>query len=109
MPDVKSITKEEYQASAFEEHEPVNNFMVALNSTSERELDEQISSMMRKDEGTKGWTCTMCGKAARDKTNLSQHIEANHIEGASHTCNLCGKVSRSRHSLAFHMYSKHKA
>ena len=63
---------------------------------------------MSRDERTKAWICTMCGKNTRDKTNLSQHIEANHIDGVSHPCNACGKVSRSRHALAKHMYTNHK-
>ena len=71
------------------------------------ELDGQIASMTTKTDGK--WSCKVCGKVARDKTNISQHIEANHIEGVSHPCDQCGKVSRSRHALAYHVYASHKS
>ena len=70
------------------------------------ELDEKINTMMDKGEG--GWNCKACGKQFSKKDNLRQHIEANHIEGASHYCGQCGKVSRSRHALAKHIYVFHK-
>ena len=71
-------------------------------------LDEQINSMMQRIEGSKTWSCTVCGKTTRDKTNVRQHIEANHIEGATHPCKLCGKISRSRNGLTNHALIYHK-
>ena len=59
------------------------------------ELDEQISTMMHKADGSTEWTCSVCGKDSKQKANIRQHIEANHIEGVSHPCNQCEKVSRS--------------
>ena len=101
-----SSNKIEYPVSSLDDFGALNSSKVSIQSKSE--LDEKINELMRKDEGTKGWICTMCGKTARDKTNLSQHIEGNHIDGVSHPCNVCGKVSRSRHGLAKHMYTNHK-
>jgi hypothetical protein len=79
--------------------------LVSLNSSTS--LDYQISSMMKKDDYSSAWTCTVCGKVSK-KCNIEQHIEANHIEGGSHRCNICGKESRSRHALANHVYAQHK-
>ena len=52
------------------------------------DVDYQVTSMMTRNNDSK-WSCTVCGKIVRDKTNLYQHIEANHIEGVSHPCNHC--------------------
>ena len=101
-----SSNQVEYPVSSLDDLGAMNSSKVFIRSTSE--LDEKISELMSKDERTKAWICTMCGKNARDKTNLSQHIEANHIDGVSHPCNVCGKISRSRHALSKHMYTNHK-
>ena len=101
-----SSNKVEYPVSSLDDFGAMNSSKVSVQSTSE--LDEKITELMSRDERTKAWVCTMCGKNTRDKTNLSQHIEANHIDGVSHPCNACGKVSRSRHALAKHMYTNHK-
>ena len=87
-----SSNKVEYPVSSLDDFGALNSSRVSVQSTSE--LDEKINELMRKDEGTKSWICTMCGKTARDKTNMSQHIEGSHIDGVSHPCNVCGKVSR---------------
>ena len=72
------------------------------------DLDEQISTIIRKLEGSGEWICTVCGKASKNQGNIRQHIEANHIEGMEHPCDQCGKVSRSRHALARHIFLNHK-
>ena len=71
------------------------------------DVESRINSMMKKNKELK-WTCTVCGKIVRDKTNLYQHIEANHMEGVSHHCNHCGKISRSKDSLRHHVSAQHK-
>ena len=101
-----SLNKVEYPVSSSDDYGALNDSRVSVQNQSE--LDEKINELMKKDEGAKSWTCTMCGKTTRDKTNMSQHIEGSHIDGVSHPCNVCGKVSRSRHGLAKHIYSNHK-
>ena len=59
----------------------------------------KISEMTEKVDGV--YTCTVCGKAAKDKTNLGKHIET-HIEGLSFSCKMCQKVFRSRDVLRKH-------
>ena len=83
------------------------DFITTVSLDNAQELDEQINSMMLKVDGK--WSCTVCGKVASQKSNMTQHIEANHIEGMTHTCNQCGKPSRSRHALHVHVYSNHRS
>ena len=76
------------------------------------DLDEQIKSMMtiadiRTSDGHRQATCNICGKQSASN-NMPNHIEANHITGASHSCNICGKTSRSRHALRQHKLGYHK-
>ena len=77
--------------------------LVAVDNTDD--LEQKISSMLTKVNGQ--WTCTLCQKAVRDKTNMTQHIEAKHIEGVSHSCNMCGKVGRSAYGLGKHRSRYH--
>ena len=85
----------------------VNTSKVAIDNVDA--LDEQITNMMHKVEGSSEWSCSVCGKNSKLKANIRQHIEANHIEGVSHACNQCGKVSRSRHGLSQHMLKGHSS
>ena len=68
------------------------------------ELNEIINSMLERVSGI--WTCTKCGKTARDTTNLKKHIET-HIEGLSHPCGYCGKTFGSRNGLQTHVSRNH--
>ena len=78
-------------------------------------VNEQINSMMVASQNTitrkngridKAFTCQVCGKE-ENKTNMIDHIEANHMEGLALPCNMCDKTFRSRHSLRNHK-SQHK-
>ena len=69
------------------------------------ELDEKIKSMIAVVDGI--FTCKVCGKTAKLKTNLNNHIET-HIEGLSFPCQQCGKTCRSRVSLKMHHFKYHK-
>ena len=76
-----------------------------------QELDNQTTSMMLKTSrksttGNTFYKCTLCGKEA-EKTNLKNHIEANHLEGISIPCIQCGKTFRSRRTLAYHKHLHH--
>merc|ERR1719300_1206762 len=62
--------------------------------TNIEELLEKISEMTEKVNGI--YTCKVCHKTAKDRTNLGKHIES-HIDGI--TCEFCSKKFRSRESL----------
>ena len=74
------------------------------NDTNMAELLEKISEMTEKVNGI--YTCKVCQKTAKDRTNLGKHIES-HIEGVSLTCEFCSKKFRSRESLRIHKFRHH--
>ena len=76
-------------------------------------LEETVRSMMIKSQnylsntnGTKARAdiCTICGKEGK-RTNIKDHIEANHLEGVSIPCKSCEKTFKSRKSLRYHNLS----
>ena len=80
-----------------------------------KELGEQIETMIGRGENMvrgsqkqmiKAFVCKVCGKEGQ-KTNIKDHIEANHIEGISIPCSLCEKTFRSRDSLRHHYKRSH--
>ena len=119
---MKMLLKEEKEqkvTSQFEYQEsgnPGDKSVAVTNnlfSADLQNLDEQIKSMMtktdiRSDNGKDYFaSCNICGKQALFK-NMPNHIEANHITGASHACDICGKVSRSRDAIRIHKHRAHK-
>ena len=76
---------------------------VAVNhkkvGTDGQDLDGQIKSMITRSDirsaNGQGFMakCNICGKEGPFNT-MPRHIEAYHIEGASHACDICGKISR---------------
>jgi len=85
------------------EEEPyvINETRTELNA----ELLRQIEENLVQSNGT--WTCKVCGKVAKFKSKLKQHVET-HLDGFSHPCGLCGKSYRSRNVLGMHMSRDHK-
>ena len=72
-----------------------------------QKLDEKVNSMMAKsieksNPGMPVYICNACGKEGQH-TQVSDHIEVEHLEGVSIPCNFCGKFFRSRHSKAVHI------
>jgi len=68
------------------------------------ELDMQIYKLLeRKDDF---WYCTPCGKKAKNRASLKQHVET-HIEGFKHLCHLCNKYSATRKALKVHITNTH--
>ena len=74
------------------------------------ELDGKIETMMVRSETMvrgpnknmiKAFVCQVCGKEGQ-KTNIKDHIEANHLEGISIPCSLCEKTFRSRNAFRQH-------
>ena len=61
------------------------------DDTSMTELMEKISQMIDKIDGI--YTCKVCHKQAKVKTDLGRHVEQ-HIEGISLSCEYCNKKFR---------------
>jgi len=76
-----------------------------VNLTDAHELDAKVKSMMTKSQnvvrGRKADICTVCGKEDT-RTNIIDHIEANHLEGVSLPCIYCEKTFRTRKSHRRH-------
>ena len=70
------------------------------------ELDLQIEQMIEKNGRGGLWQCKVCGKTAKQKSNIKYHAET-HIEGLSHTCQICSKPFSTRNSLQFHIQKVH--
>ena len=79
-----------------------------LNCVSE--IESVVESYMRKTEDENGllWQCIQCGKTGKKKSNIKEHVEANHIEGLQLECPLCFKVFKSRASLRIHNLNVHR-
>ena len=79
-----------------------------------KELDEQILTMMGRGDNaikngphlTKAYTCQVCGKEGL-RTQIKDHIEANHLEGIYIPCTKCDKVCRSRSAIKMHNIRNH--
>ena len=85
---------------------PVESDMIDV--TNNEDLKVKIASMMESiAEGDFRYKCTVCGKAAKDRTNMGRHVES-HIERVSHPCNLCRKVSRSGSAHKMHISRYHR-
>jgi len=63
-------------------------------------LDQQILSIMELTDD--GWSCNLCSKVSKHKSQIKDHIEAIHIESAPHPCEDCGKISKTRNTLRLH-------
>ena len=90
----------------------VKTFAVSNISFSDelQDLDEKIKTMMIIGQNMtqggrqKAYVCQVCGKEGY-KTQIRDHIEANHVEGVSVPCKTCDKNFRSRNALRQHMYT----
>ena len=92
----------------------VNTMMVSnISFTGElHELDAMIKTMMlvgqnRTPDGkTTVTVCQLCGKEGY-KTQIRDHIEANHVDGLVIPCDHCEKTFRSRNALRVHKIRRH--
>ena len=70
------------------------------------EIDNKINQHIE-SLADRTFKCTICGKTAKLKTNLKNHIET-HLEGLSFPCQLCGKTFRSTNAYNIHKTRYHK-
>ena len=71
-------------------------------------FDQYMEKSMLED-GKWNYKCTQCGKQARDRTNMRNHIESTHFPGHfSYNCNYCEKTFTSKNALCTHVTRMHK-
>jgi len=82
--------------------------MQGAGADGNKDLDEYIKSNMEKScDGQ--WHCLFCGKAAKVKTNIFEHIEATHVQSPGYTCEHCNKPCRTRNALRAHKHREHNS
>ena len=103
MSNIYTPEKDETEVKAL----VVSNFSFAGEL---HELDEKIKTMMAlgqnmtHDGKQTATVCQVCGKEGY-RTQIRDHIEANHIDGLVVPCNSCDKTYRSRNALRVHQYN----
>ena len=70
-----------------------------------KDLDRKICEMMKR-ESDKRFRCLTCGKMAKNRGHMQEHIEQ-HIEGLNIPCPQCEKSFRSRGSRRKHIRNLH--
>ena len=107
--DFKSDIIEEDEKFETRKRKPTSRTLVqtgeSVGAVSMNELDQKIEEMTGKIGGV--YTCRSCGKTAKDKTQLTRHIET-HIEGLEYSCSHCNKTCRSRVALSIHLSRYHR-
>jgi uncharacterized C2H2 Zn-finger protein len=82
--------------------------MIFRTVLSSLDLQALIKSMSMRVQGLEGmkWQCTMCEYITQNQTNLTNHIEKNHLN-QSYLCPKCNKEFKSRHALKLHIQRIH--
>ena len=80
-------------------------FNVNLNFADLQTVIQSMSMRVQSMEGMK-WQCTMCEYNTQNRTNLTNHIEKNHMD-QSYLCPKCNKEFKSRHALKLHIQRIH--
>ena len=79
------------------------DFKTSLTEEEKDNLDEKVNQYV--DRGEDGvFQCNLCGKSAKQKIVVKNHIEAKHLEGIQIPCPICGKIFRSRNFLSQHKF-----
>jgi len=92
-------------------YEDVDGSMLAGTGSADgnKDVDEVIRGMSLRVTGESGisqYHCTMCEYMTQSQTNLTNHIEKQHLN-QSYFCPECGKELKSRHALKTHIHRIH--
>jgi len=53
------------------------------------------------------WACVSCDYERNNRGDVSNHIEAKHIEFSRVDCDYCGFVTKTRKALKMHIFRMH--
>lgn len=70
------------------------------------EIDDQMIPVYQ--GGGKAWQCVQCSYTTKNKTHMTEHIDAKHITRAGLPCMYCLKICPNVKSLKNHVYNQHK-
>ena len=79
------------------------DFKTSLTEEEKLNLDEKVNQYVERTENGM-FHCNLCGKSAKQKIVVKNHIEAKHLEGIEIPCPICGKIFRSRNFLSQHKF-----
>ena len=83
------------------------DFKITMTQEEKNNLDLKVNQHVdRREDGL--FQCNLCGKSAKQKIEIKNHIEAKHLEGVEIPCSICGKTFRSRNTLCKHRTTVHK-
>ena len=55
-----------------------------------------------------GWTCSVCSKQSKLKSDISRHVESKHIlDHPGYECSYCGRIIKSKDAFKRHISTKH--
>ena len=74
---------------------------ISMSQEDKENLDAKVNQFVERSEDGLFY-CNMCGKSAKQKIVVKNHIEAKHLEGVEIPCPICGKIFRSRDQLRHH-------
>ena len=81
---------------------------MAMTDEEKINIDDKIHQLVVKtNDGL--FQCNLCGKSAKQKIHVKNHIEAKHLEGIEIPCPICGKKFRSNNSLFIHKSRFHSS
>ena len=72
---------------------------ISMSQEDKENLDAKVNQYVERSEDGLFY-CNMCGKSAKQKIVVKNHIEAKHLEGVEIPCPICGKIFRSRPCLS---------
>ncbi|XP_023319881.1 protein tramtrack, beta isoform isoform X15 [Eurytemora carolleeae] len=86
--------------------DPNTGMPIAAGADGNKELDSIIlSKMVRSASGM--WACVSCDYERNNRGDVSNHIEAKHIEFSRVDCDYCGFVTKTRKALKMHIFRMH--
>ena len=95
------LKKEKYETSQNLVKVVTKDVKISLSQEDKQNLDAKVNQYVEKNEEGL-FHCKVCGKLAKQKIHVKNHIEAMHMEGIEIPCPVCGKIFRSRHGLSNH-------
>jgi len=86
--------------------DPNTEVPIATGADGNKELDKIIQSKMKRTS-TGTWSCRACNYSRPNRGDVSNHVEAKHVEFGGVCCFYCGSVNKTRKALKMHIFRMH--